>query len=521
MRRSAGLEVLLDVVPVNPKDCDTQEESRTARLNKIMSNTQQANGNVPAEEPSKIGHLNGDVVKDMPTENKKPPPPKKKRPNYNLIHSKPLPLTTYPLPDFHPTNPISLLRLAYVFVSQYLFPPSSHPAEPYIGYFSLETRSVHITNPRHIRALWEMGFFGKGTLSRSEPTWMDREKARLEARRAGGGTAEEYTNLRRQERRAFKLERARAEREKIERQRLVEEGKLDPSQLDVISPPTTDSAEVKLSGQSTETSTRNATLPSNGVLSSRNGKNSSSREDPATTRVTTTILDDAEDDDPELLEIRDQEHLQLTLEEAFFLKFGLGVLSIRFEPGSTLSNSAASNLNSNTDLLRLFSAHNHFPPRPLSQPLAPDDPFLLSYITYHHFRSHGWVPRPGIKFGADYMLYKRGPVFSHAEFGAIILPAYTAPYWRTPEGQARRRIKADAPAGGRNWWNLHCVNRVQSQVIKTLVLVYVDVPPPPPPPPQPQTEGSRGEEQGVVALLRSYRVREFVIRRWLANRVRE
>jgi tRNA-splicing endonuclease subunit Sen2 len=46
--------------------------------------------------------------------------------------------------------------------------------------------------------------------------------------------------------------------------------------------------------------------------------------------------------------------------------------------------------------------------------LRPDDPFLVSYVTYHHFRSLGWVVKPGIKFAADWLLYRRGPVFSHS-----------------------------------------------------------------------------------------------------------
>jgi tRNA-splicing endonuclease subunit Sen2 len=46
--------------------------------------------------------------------------------------------------------------------------------------------------------------------------------------------------------------------------------------------------------------------------------------------------------------------------------------------------------------------------------LRPDDPFLVSYVAYHHFRSLGWVVKPGIKFAADWLLYRRGPVFSHS-----------------------------------------------------------------------------------------------------------
>jgi tRNA-splicing endonuclease subunit Sen2 len=44
-----------------------------------------------------------------------------------------------------------------------------------------------------------------------------------------------------------------------------------------------------------------------------------------------------------------------------------------------------------------------------------DNPFLVKYAAYHHYRSLGWVVKGGIKFCVDYLLYKKGPVFTHAE----------------------------------------------------------------------------------------------------------
>lgn len=149
----------------------------------------------------------------------------KRKPNYAQLHKDSLPLEVFPLPVFHPTHPLSLLQLIWTYLQQVVNPPSSHPVEEYVGQLSLESRSIHVTNPAHVRALWEKGFFGKGTLSRSEPTWLDRERARLAARNHGVMTAEEATKARREERRLFKLERARLEREKIDRQRLIEQGK--------------------------------------------------------------------------------------------------------------------------------------------------------------------------------------------------------------------------------------------------------------------------------------------------------
>jgi tRNA-splicing endonuclease subunit Sen2 len=50
-----------------------------------------------------------------------------------------------------------------------------------------------------------------------------------------------------------------------------------------------------------------------------------------------------------------------------------------------------------------------------------DNPFLVNYVVYHHYRSLGWVIKGGIKFCVDYLLYKRGPVFHHAESVPTIL----------------------------------------------------------------------------------------------------
>ncbi len=52
---------------------------------------------------------------------------------------------------------------------------------------------------------------------------------------------------------------------------------------------------------------------------------------------------------------------------------------------------------------------------PITPNLHFDNPFLVNYTVYHHYRSLGWVIKGGLKFCVDYLLYKRGPVFSHAE----------------------------------------------------------------------------------------------------------
>lgn len=58
--------------------------------------------------------------------------------------------------------------------------------------------------------------------------------------------------------------------------------------------------------------------------------------------------------------------------------------------------------------------HLQAPPAPIHA-LRPDNPFLVNYVFFHHYRSLGWVVKNGVKFCVDYLLYKRGPVFHHAE----------------------------------------------------------------------------------------------------------
>jgi tRNA-splicing endonuclease subunit Sen2 len=141
---------------------------------------------------------------------------------------------------------------------------------------------------------------------------------------------------------------------------------------------------------------------------------------------------------------------------------------------------------------------------------------MLSYVVYHHFRSLGWVVRSGIKFGVDFLLYNRGPVFSHAEFAIIILPSYGHPHYFKPEVD-REEIEAKEK---KSWWWLHCVNRVQSQVKKSLLMVYVEVPPPA------SSDDNGGEMKNretndISGLLKMYRVREVSLKRWIPNRTRD
>ena len=197
-------------------------------------------------------------------------------------------------------------------------------------------------------------------------------------------------------------------------------------------------------------------------------------------------------------ELVNKEHFQLAPEEAFFLVFALGALAVvdlvTLAPIST------------EDLLGLFGAHSHFPPREVGAPwggLGPRDPFLVNYVVYHHFRSLGWVPRHGIKFGVDWILYQRGPVFDHSEFGVMVMPSFSDKGWAGHEHQAAQK----------SWSWLMGVNRVLAHVLKGLVLVYVDIPPP-------AVFEQCMQQGGIAAALKKYTLREVMVRRFSVNRNR-
>lgn len=450
-------------------------------------------------------------------------PPRPPKPNYKHIHRFPLPISVHPLPPLIPHNPLSVISVALSYLT-YIISPPHH--EVYSAYFDNATSSIHVTGEKAIRALWEMGFFGKGNLSRSEPSWLEREKKRRGL--LGGNTSEEITGKRRSERRELKLERARMEKLAIQ-QRLEAEAaakKKGPNSPDgdTLLPPTNGPTNgtvqpaekfslrkarearylesQRLVRPDTETST--IIIPAEDK--SPNGKSVrfspvvqqiQFASDPDSLRLSDSVVDESRTTGEEHV-LRNEEHLQLSNEEAFFLAYGLGVLQVFDDERRSVIPTSS--------LFSLFCQHSYFPARDSSE-IEPDDPFIISYVVYHHYRSLGWVVRSGVKFGVDYLLYNRGPVFSHAEFAVVVIPSYDHPYWsETPE----RRNKA-ASKQERSWWWLHCVNRVQSQVKKSLVMVYVDIPPP----------ASSDAKDDIGAQLRRYKIRDISIKRWVPNRSRD
>ncbi|KAI5999509.1 hypothetical protein EDD15DRAFT_2386336 [Pisolithus albus] len=341
------------------------------------------------------------------------------------------------------------------------------------GVFDATTRSVWVTDMKHAMTLWQRGFFGKGDLSRSEPSWLARQvNARKQART--GLTSEEVTAKRRAERKQFKLDRARA---------------MAAAAAE---------AETAFKEEGRVISTVYAADGTRIIPSAATWKPSQPLQEP----IRTPSPAESEDEDDNDVPIENVEHLQLTLSEAFFLLWSLDCLSVTHpETGNALS------------LTQIWCAFQnaHVPsPSPLPNLDPPerrfDNPFLVNYVAYHHYRSLGWVVKNGIKFCVDFLLYKRGPVFSHAEFAIVVCPVYEDP---ADQESSPFKLQNASPF---SWSWLSTLNRVNAQVQKTLIMSYVTIP-------------ARSRVSDAVlsspACFNHYSVREVIVRRFIPARMRD
>lgn len=295
------------------------------------------------------------------------------------VYVLPLPFRVQQLPPLILHNPVSLAMYVWAVVTAFrrdsirvhggvITPESAVDSSP-LG--------VKITNTDSITELWQEGFFGKGTLSRSEPSWFGRTSRRL-GLDGGEMTLEELTEMRRARRRQFKREREVQQLEDLLEKRRKEGFTMEQNSLNRYK---------------VEQSPREIRQEDKDLI----------------TQETIYRL----------------EYLQLTPCEAIFLYLGLGVLQL-----------------GDISLSLVLSK------------LLPSPKAWREYVVYHYFRSLGWCVRDGVKFGSDFLLYRRGPPFHHAEFAVMVI-----------EQQSQG-----------NWWWLHSNIRVLGSAKKTLTLAYVESP---------------------------------------------
>ncbi|XP_006872234.1 PREDICTED: tRNA-splicing endonuclease subunit Sen2 isoform X2 [Chrysochloris asiatica] len=165
------------------------------------------------------------------------------------------------------------------------------------------------------------------------------------------------------------------------------------------------------------------------------------------------------------------EYLQLSLEEAFFLVYALGCLSIHYEEEPLT-------------IMKLWKAFAAVQPS-----------FRTTYMAYHYFRSKGWVPKVGLKYGTDLLLYRKGPPFYHASY-SVIVELVDDRF----EGSLRRPF---------SWKSLAALSRVSLNVSKELMLCYLIKP-----------STMTDQEMASPECMKRIKVQEVIVTRWVSSRER-
>uniref|UniRef100_A0A9L0K8N1 tRNA-splicing endonuclease subunit Sen2 n=1 Tax=Equus asinus TaxID=9793 RepID=A0A9L0K8N1_EQUAS len=121
--------------------------------------------------------------------------------------------------------------------------------------------------------------------------------------------------------------------------------------------------------------------------------------------------------------------------------------------------------------------------------------FRTTYMAYHHFRSKGWVPKVGLKYGTDLLLYRKGPPFYHASY-SVIVELVDDRF----EGPLRRPF---------SWKSLAALSRVSVNVSKELMLCYLIKP-----------STMTDKEMESPECMKRIKVQEVVLSRWVSSRER-
>ncbi|CAN3373906.1 hypothetical protein DIURU_005590 [Diutina rugosa] len=364
----------------------------------------------------------------------------------NHLYPHPVPVEVYLLPEVYPHNPVSWLYFAYKLASYLCHSPTPSPVD-----VTADGSVFKVTSEPAMLRLWRSGFYGKGVLSRSEPTWRQRHQQQQEASTSTSTSSpalEAVTVARRQERQQFKQLRAQLQQLEI-RHRKHELNEEEVKELEKLRVTVED---LRKGNTPTKGTSRETTKdPKETTETTRDNTNDNTNV--AAGSVTRVVTDTSEN-----AAIADLEYLQLSAVETLWL---LHLGSIR--------------------------VHSNLTASAISRQLGPAG--RIEYAAYHYFRSLGWCVRDGLKFGAEFLLYKRGPVFGHAEFAIKVVSRHHQPQWT----------------------EMATVARVIGTVNKTLVVCYVTAP-----------DTDEAEEiDDVAQWVSQYRVAPVMYRRWNPSRTRD
>ncbi|KAK3088545.1 hypothetical protein FSP39_020418 [Pinctada imbricata] len=302
----------------------------------------------------------------------------------------------------------------------------------YTGY--LHGDHVVVKHSGDIDFLYKMGFFGKGTMSRSKPEFNKRCRT-AQVPDDSGFTVPARLMSRRSYLRRLKWSNTEG----------TEGDEYDSSQEIIV---------------------ERADEPESKDLRREN-----TQHDNMERNVEEVLIRDAGSNSPSLLK------RGISPSNAFFLAYGLGSLIVYGE---------------NQEKLLLSGMWKIFCQRRKN--------FVPKYIAYHYYRSKGWVPKSGLKFGSDFVIYKEGPAFYHSSY-SVILRMVDSETLTTCTGYPQRDL---------DWTRLSGLSRVTEHVAKELLICYVLKP------------SSLSEEEILLpSCISKFKVKEHVVTRWVSSQERE
>ena len=157
------------------------------------------------------------------------------------------------------------------------------------------------------------------------------------------------------------------------------------------------------------------------------------------------------------------EYLQLGNEEAFYLSHRLKILEVQSDDGKKTLN--------------VDELWDHF--------CSGNENFVPRYVAYSYYRERGWVPRSGIKFGVDFVLYKQGPITHHSSYAVVVRMISEESRETTRDRDTKTRqaslFEPDTCSSttdqtrqtGLTWRDIIAFDRVSKSVVKDLIMCYI------------------------------------------------
>ena len=344
----------------------------------------------------------------------------------------------------------------------------------------LHGNAVVVRSHSHITALVQNGCFGKGILSRSIPTWR-------QAAVHSTGSKEREPAQEEQERTADSYDALQSKRIKLEMK--DEECSMQPlSEASFTSLhflPQTSSSDTVLSGS--EMMSDSVTIAAHSLEQTSETVIPSSLpesifcagENPDFDQHLTHQAKHRTEDFGDSTAVT--EYLQLSSEEAFYLQHEEVVLEVHSSLEAAVEKSCTS-----CELWNFFCEC--------------DGQFIGKYTAYRYYKKQGWVPKSGLKFGVDFLLYKHGPAYYHSSYGVLV---------KMIDQSTSSGLVGETSNGGLTWHDMISLCRVNESAGKDLLICYITKP-----------SVMTKEELQLPSCVSKFLVQEVFVNRWIPDRER-